>query len=238
MYYNYKQTQVHFQVFGNGTIPIVFLHGWGGSIDSFKFLVPYLNKNFKVLIIDFPPFGFSEEPKETFAINDYATLTQEIIISQGFDCPILVGHSFGGRVAIILASKGLCKSLILTSAAGLKPKRGIKYYIKVLKHKFCKFFKIKYNGGSKDYKALSPKMKKTFVNIVSTYLEKYAIHINVPTILFWGKKDKDTPFYMAKRLKKLIKTSEIISFKKSGHFCYIQNWKIFVMVINSFAGVN
>lgn len=238
MYYTYKSTQVHFQIYGNGIVPIVFLHGWGGSNDSFKFLIPYLNKNYKALIIDFPPFGFSEEPKEEFTIFDYANLTQEIIANQGFQNPILVGHSFGGRVAIILASKGLCKSLILTSAAGLKPKRGIKYYYRVLKHKFCKLFRIKHKAGSKDYMALSLKMKKTFVNIVSTYLDKYAIHINVPTILFWGKKDKDTPFYMAKRLKKLIKTSEIISFKKSNHFCYIQNWKIFIMIINSFAGVN
>ena len=76
----------------------------------------------------------------------------------------------------------------------------------VLKHKFCKKFNIKHKSGSKDYLALSSKMKKTFVNIVSTYLEKYAIHICVPTILFWGKKDKETPFYMAKRLNKLIKT--------------------------------
>ena len=63
-------------------------------------------------------------------------------------------------------------------------------------------------------------MKKTFLNIVNTNLEKYAININVPTILFWGLNDKETPFYMAKRLKRLVKDCEIIAvvqMRDDGH---------------------
>ena len=235
MYHTYKQTQVYYEIIGNGDIPIVFLHGWGGSTQSFSFICKRLTFNYKALFIDFPPFGKSEEPQCDFTIFDYSEMVSQIMEINGFNNPCIVGHSFGGRVAILLASKNVAKNVILISSAGMKVRHGIKYYLKIYKHKIFKKLHIKNNGGSSDYKALSSNMRKTFVNIVTTNLEKYAINIKVPTILFWGKKDKDTPFYMAKRLKKLIADCEIIAFNKSGHFCYIENCETFVNVINHFA---
>lgn len=235
MYHEYKNTKVNYKVIGNGMTAIVFLHGWGGNIKSFEFIVNCLCFDYKAVLIDFPPFGESETPNSDFTIFDYEKLVIEIMNKENITSPIIVGHSFGGRVAILLASSGNCKKLILTASAGLKPKRSIKYKFKIVKKKICNKLGLKYNCGSADYNALPKNMKKTFVNIVTTYLEKYAININVPTILFWGKKDKDTPFYMAKRLQRLIKDSEIIAFKNSGHFCYINNLKSFIAVINFFA---
>ena len=81
-------------------------------------------------------------------------------------------------------------------------------------------------------------MKKTFVNIVNTFLEKYVININIPTIIFWGQKDKETPLYMAKRFKRLIKNSELVIIKNAGHFAYLQDLNTFVNVLNLFASPN
>ena len=234
MEYVYKGTKVFYKIIGDGGCQVVFLHGWGGSSDSFSFICPHLDFNYKALFIDFPPFGESGEPIEPFTIFDYSNIVEDIMTQNGFIKPLIVAHSFGGRVAIILGSRGIAGKLVLTASAGLKPRRGLLYHIKVCKYKFLKKIGIKTDAGSSDYRQLSPIMKKTFVNIVSTNLEKYAIHINVPTILFWGKKDKDTPFYMAKRLKKLIPDCEIIASSKLGHFCYIENYLQFVAVINSF----
>lgn len=232
MIYAYKNTKVYYEIFGEGNTPIVFLHGWGGNTKGFNFITPKLTFNYRAMFIDFPPFGNSEEPSVPFDMFDYATMVKEIIAKERFENCILVGHSFGGRVAIILASEGIASKLILTSSAGMKPKRGLKYYLKLYKYKLCKKLGFVSNSGSSDYKKLSPVMKKTFVNIVNTHLEQYASKINVPTILFWGEKDDQTPLYMAKRLKKLISDSEIISFKKSGHFAYIENIASFVAIIN------
>lgn len=234
MFYTYKAINIYYEIVGNGTIPIVFLHGWGGSTESFKFLCNRLTFNYKALFIDFPPFGKSEEPLCEFTIFDYAEITKLIIKECGMEKPILVGHSFGGRVALILAGEKEASKVLLTSSAGMKVKHGIPYYFKVYRHKILKKFGIKSNGGSSDYKNLSQNMRKTFVNIVNTYLEKYAINISVPTLLVWGGKDKDTPMYMAKKLKKLIKGSELIVYKNAGHFCYIENARAFSLILNSF----
>lgn len=236
MYYTYKGTKVHYKIMGKGNIPIVLLHGWGGSTQSFEFICKHLTFNYKALILDFPPFGKSEEPKQNFTIFDYEQIVINIMNINNIKKPIIVGHSFGGRVATLLGSKGLANSLILTASAGMKPRRCLWYYLKVLKHKILKLFGKKAKG-SKDYQNLSANMKKTFSNIVSTFLEEYAINIAVPTILFWGGRDKETPMYMAKRLNKLIKDSKIICFKKADHFCYISHKNSFIAIINHFGKI-
>lgn len=238
MYHIYKGTKIHYQIIGSGEKLLVFLHGWGGCIESFKFICNGLNFSYKALIVDFPPFGNSEEPKCVWTIYDYSNFVSEIIKKEHFENSCIVGHSFGGRVGIILASQGIGNKLILTSSAGMKVKRGLKYYLKVKFYKLCKILKIKNNMGSSDYKHLSSIMKKTFVNIVNTFLEKYAITINVPTLLVWGDQDKDTPMYMARKLKKLISTSELIIFKGASHFAYVEQSYKFSLIVSSFINCN
>lgn len=232
MIVNYLGTKINYSIVGNGRIPIVFLHGWGGSQESFLFICKYLKFDYRAMFIDFPPFGKSKEPKKAFTIFDYANIVKKLIVKENFNNSVIVGHSFGGRVAIILASSGYARSLILTASAGIKPKRNLKYYFRVYSYKVKKLFNKNANGGSKDYKKLSSVMKKTFINVVNEYLEPYAKKITCPTILFWGKKDKDTPLYMAKKLKKLIKDSALLINKNSGHFCYLQDLSKFVAIIN------
>ena len=234
MNYTYKNCSINYEIIGNGDTHFVFLHGWGGSIESFKFIIKYLKGNFSALFIDFPPFGKSEEPQIPFTMMDYANLTLDIIKQNGCKNCILVGHSFGGRVATILASSSICKKLVLVDSAGLKPKRSLKYHLKVLHNKICKKFGSKKPRGSADYKNLSPIMKKTFVNIVTTHLEKYCKQITIPTLIFWGEKDDQTPLYMAKKYKKLINNSELILYKNSGHFAYLENLSSFVATLNYF----
>lgn len=234
MIYNYKGTNIHYELLGNGKTHIVFLHGWGGSIDCFKFTKNYLNQDCSCLFIDFPPFGHSQEPMHVFTMLDYVDFTEQIINICKLKNVILVGHSFGGRVAVILANRQNVKKLFLIDSAGLKPKSTIKYFFKKNLYKLAKKLNIKYNIGSKDYKNLSINMKKIFVNIVNTYLEEYAININIPCIIFWGKKDKETPLYMAKRYNKLIKNSQLIVYKDSGHFSYLDKINEYIAVLNYF----
>ena len=234
MTYFFKTSYINYEVIGNGSNHIVFLHGWGGEINSFKLVCKYLNFDYKALFIDFPPFGKSSEMEIPWTIFDYAEATLNIMRLEKFEQPIIVGHSFGGRVACLLASGGFAKKLMLVDSAGLKPKRSLKFYVKSACNKIKKKLGCKNIKGSKDYNSLSPIMKKTFVNIVNTFLEKYVIHINVPTIIFWGAKDKDTPLYMAKCFKNLIKSCELIVVKNAGHFSYLDDLNTFVKVLNLF----
>lgn len=232
MTYFFKTATVNYEIVGSGKTELVFLHGWGGQINSFKFICDYLQFDYKALFIDFPPFGKSTQMDSPWTIFDYVELTLNIMREHNFNKPIVVGHSFGGRVATLLASGGYVGKLMLVDSAGLKPKRTIKYKLKCTINKLKAKLGAKNIKGSSDYEALSPIMKKTFVNIVNTFLEKYATIIHISTYIFWGANDKQTPLYMAKRFNKLIKNSELVVIKKAGHFAYLDDLNTFVKVLH------
>lgn len=88
--------------------------------------------------------------------------------------------------------------------------------------------------GSKDYRVLSPVMKKTFQNVVN-YDETYLLSdITADTAIFWGDKDKDTPLYMARKLNKKIKSSHLFLLTNAGHFSYLDNSGYFLKILSAF----
>ncbi len=240
---NINGVLINFEYIKKSETTIVFLHGWGGSIESFRLYQNYFLSatNFSLLNIDLPPFNKSEEPPPTFTIYSYYNLILSLLNSLNIKSVHLVGHSFGGRIALLLASfnNKLVKSLTLISAAGIKPRKSLKLRFKILFYKLKKRLlkKHKFNikkVGSKDYQALSPNMKKVFVSIVNEDLAKHLDKIIAPTLIVWDKSDKETPFYMAKKFKRKIKDSEIILFKGGGHFCYIYNSTKLLKILSVF----
>ena len=125
------------------------------------------------------------------------------------------------------------QKLVLVDSAGIKPRRGIKYRLKILMHKILKKFG-KGLKGSKDYRVLSPVMKKTFQNVVN-YDETYLLSdITADTAIFWGDKDKETPLYMARKLNKKIKSSHLFLLTNAGHFSYLDNSGYFLKILSAF----
>ena len=77
-------------------------------------------------------------------------------------------------------------------------------------------------------------MKKTFVSIVNTPLEEYCPQIVARTLIVFGERDSETPVYMAKRLNRLIKNSELVILEGAGHFVFVDREMAFVMVTKNF----
>ena len=215
---------------------VICLHGWGGSTDSFLGLARVLAHKYTVTLVDFCGFGRTPEPSRPYTLDDYVSSLSELIRYYRMESFSLVCHSFGGRVGLKFCYKFgyMVDKLILVDSAGMKPRRKPKYYLSVFRHELLKWLKIQHIAGSGDYRALSPVMKKTFVNIVNERLEPYAEFIKVPTLLIWGNKDKETPVYMGKRLLRLIKGSEMVVFDGCGHFCYTERFSAFVSVVEAF----
>ncbi|NCA93027.1 alpha/beta hydrolase, partial [bacterium] len=203
--------------FGEGK-DIIFLHGWGGSVASFFGAGKDLSKYFRITLLDFYGFGDTPHPNKELFLDDYVSSVIEIIDYYKMSNVILVGHSFGGRVAIKIAAKHgyLLEKIVLVDSAGILPRRGLKYYFKIYFHKLCKKIGIKHLGGSKDYRALPAIMKQTFKNIVNEDLLPLVKKITLPTLLIWGDKDKETPIYMAKLMHKNIIGSGLIIFRGLG----------------------
>lgn len=184
--------------------------------------------------MDFYGFGKSAAEK-AYTLDDYADAVEEIIDAYAMKEVVLVGHSFGGRVAILLASRLKCvKGIVLADSAGMKPKKTVKTLLRRLKYKLRKALGMDTSKcGSKDYRALSGYMKETFKNVVNLYLEDRLGYITCPALLIWGRRDRETPLYMAKRIKKGIKDCGLIILE-GGHYSYLDEYATFLAVLDSY----
>ncbi|MGL5020995.1 MAG: alpha/beta fold hydrolase [Mycoplasmatales bacterium] len=236
---------INYECLGKGN-DIILLHGWGQSIEAFRPTVDFLKKKYKVWSIDLPGFGMSDEPLVGMDIYEYEKLLSSFIEINNIKNPILLGHSFGGRISIIYAAKNNnINKLILTGAAGIKPKRKFSYKFKVYHYKFMKFlcntpFYFQYKNdllstsGSTDYKNASPIMKETLIKVVNEDLTYLLDKIECETLLYWGERDDATPLADGVKMSDLIPNAMITIVNGYGHFAYLENFQDFNDKIDDF----
>lgn len=176
-------------------------------------------------------------PPENWSLCDYTDMTAALLDKLSINRGIIIGHSFGGRVAIDLASRyGRAEKLVLVDAAGLKPRRGIKYRLRAARFRLAKAAgRDTEKYYSPDWRALPLAMRGVFARIVAEDLSSRLTAIDCPTLIIWGRKDKDTPPYMAKRLNKNIKNSKVVLLD-GGHFAYAERHFAFVGAVGDFIG--
>ena len=214
------------------------MHGYLSNKESFIYQIEYFSRFFRVIAIDITSFGGSKPLPFAYSLNDYLQDIIKVIKSLKLTSYHLIAHSFGGRIAIKLAScsEGVNK-LILTGSAGLKPKRNFKYYFKVYLYKIIKGFlssDAKRKFGSSEYRALTGYNKESYYKIVNEYLDKYLNKIDNKTLIIFGGNDLETPPYMAKKLNRGIKNSSLYFIKGAGHFCFLEKPVEFNFIVNEF----
>lgn len=212
----------------------LFLHGWGCNQN---YMLPISNlKNSSSLIIDLPGFGKSKPLSTPYELDDYVEDILLFLLENNITVTHIVAHSFGSKIAIKLAKTLKIKGLILIGPSIYHKVRGPRYYIKVLLYKIIKHFKcldkFSKSMGSKDYKSLDPIMKKTMSNIINESLENQIKTLTIPTLLIFGNKDKITPIYLGKKIKRKIKDCELIILN-GNHFAYLYNQKQTINIIES-----
>lgn len=213
---------------------LVFLHGWGGDIRSFRGAY----NSVKMLGMRVVNIAFPKNVPPDWGIYDYAVYIKNALAALGVEYPVIVGHSFGGRVALILASQKLCKKLVLVDAAGMKPRLSVKKKIKIARYRrSVRRGKPLDGAGSADYNNTDGDGRKVFVRIVNTHLDGLLAYIDCPTLIVWGKSDKDTPPYMARRLHRGIKGSSL-EFMDGGHYSYIDSNYRFIELLTNFVTDN
>ena len=235
-----KQGKMYYYVEGNG-YPIVFLHGWGQSFSTFNNVSNHLKGKFKIIGVDFLGFGKSKEPSVPLSVQDYTEHLSLLLKKLNINNPIIIAHSFGGRIAMRYAKLFNTHTLILIGSAGIKT-RNFQYYIKVYRFKLLKFIykifsKEKYEklintSGSADYRNASLIMKQTLSKVVNYNSKPDMKRIVIDTHLLWGVYDKETPYENCVKMHKLIKSSRIITFYNSGHFLYQDEEKKFIFTID------
>lgn len=245
---NIRGTQLFYTVEGEG-MPVILMHGWGCNHSTLKSIEAQLTPGFKVYNVDFPGFGGSNEPSAVWGVEEYTSLIEDFARQEHIESPILLGHSFGGRVGILFASRNKVHKLILVDAAGVKPRRSLRYYYKVYSYKAIKhallFFLGKKRGetalnsyrakvGSSDYSNASPMMRAILSKVVNEDLKSVMPRIACPTLLIWGANDTATPLADAKIMEKLIPDAGLVSFDGVGHYSFLENPYQFAAVLKSF----
>ena len=247
-FFTYHSVRLHYTDCGEGH-PLLLLHGWGCNTTTFSAIHPFLEARFRVLTLDFAGFGQSDEPHEVWGVEEYTRSVEALAKAEGIENPILIGHSFGGRVSIVYASRNKTQKIILVDAAGVKPRRSLSYYRKVYTFKLLKRIlplvvgrkraeamieARRSKAGSSDYNQASPMMRAILSKCVNEDLCHLMPKIEAPTLLFWGEKDTATPLADAKRMEKLIPDAGLVTVAGAGHFAFLENTPLFLRVAESF----
>jgi pimeloyl-ACP methyl ester carboxylesterase len=205
---------------------ILFLHGWGGAGGSFAPVAKYFSNFYNTLSPDMPC-----PPADIWTLDDYVSYIEDILQKNSVTRCHIVAHSFGARVAVLLAARnpGLTDKMVVTGGAGLKPRFNLCVWLKI---KLYKVFKL--GAGSRDYRELTANGKTTFQNIVTRDLAPEIAALTVPTLLIYGGRDKATPPYMAAAWAKLCRTAEYKIYPKYGHFAYLDNLPAFIHDVQEF----
>ncbi len=232
---------------------ILLLHGWGSSIDAWAMLRREFAGGFRLVALDFPGFGGSDMPPEPWAVEDYARFTLAFMEKLGLQDPILVGHSFGGRVIMKLAGTGRVHppKIILIDAAGIQPKKTLRQKARQRSFKITKWFltlpglrshtdalldRARRHYGSADYNNAPEILRKTLVKVVNEDLSHHLPHIEVPTLLIYGENDTATPVADAKKIEGLIPDAGLCIIQGAGHFSFVERPYQVHRILHSFLG--
>lgn len=216
--------------------PLILLHGWGVDSRIFRQLIKSLADRFCVYSIDLPGFGRTAPPSQDWGVFEYSSLVKHFIISEDLRGVFLLGHSFGGRIAIVLAATDpqMISKLILVDSAGFRTtSRKVKSALltcaakvfsilfpfrrvtrQILKPYFYKTI------GNYDY-LRSGTLKLIFGRVINRDLTEFVKRISMPTLIIWGEDDKETPLQFARKLNSLIPMSELFIVAQADHFPFV-----------------
>ena len=246
--YTYEGIELGYSIEGQGDT-IILLHGWGCDRNIWKATREMLSNHFQVVAVDFAGFGLSSEPQSVWGVEEYTRSIEALVKELGIERPMLMGHSFGGRVSILYASRNEVKSIILTDAAGVKPRRTLSYYRKVYTFKLMKHLlplligrrkaqmlieQRRSKSGSSDYNRATPMMRAILSKCVNEDLCHLMPKVAAPVLLFWGDKDTATPLRDAEIMRRLMPDAGLVVAQGAGHFAMLEQPELWMATIKSF----
>lgn len=217
---------------------VVMLHGWGADLSSFEVLAGMLTPSYRVIRLDLPGFGDSEQPLSDWHIADYANCVAAFLQKLGVSkVHALLGHSFGGRISIKAVGTGLItpEHVVLVGSAGVRQSQTLRNRVYKAVAKTGKAVtslpglsalqprlrKALYtSAGSTDYLQAGT-MKQIFLHTINEDLQADAANITVPTILIWGKNDTETTLAQGEKLASCIPNARLFSIEGAGHYAFI-----------------
>ena len=244
--------KIAYKFTGEGDETAVILQGWGTSYPLYDVVAKALQPKYRVLQFDLPGFGASQEPPESWTVDQFTDFFIKLMEALEIKKAVLIGHSYGGRMIIKMAARDNLPfeidRIVLIDSAGVMPKRSFKQKVKIFRYKILKKilnFKPVYmifselielwktTQGSEDYRNATPIMKGCLVKAVNEDLTHLFEKNKYDTLLIWGDKDEATPLSDGKLMEKLMPSAGLAVIPGTGHFSFAENVPVFTGIIRA-----
>ena len=238
---------------GKGEKVAVVCQGWATNFEMYEIVANAISDDYEVILFDFPGFGKTPEPEESWSVDEYASFFIDFLRALNVEEVTLIGHSYGGRVIIEVASNDAFKErvqqIVLIDSAGVMPQRSNFAKFKTATFKAWKkvvtfpaihsLFPevIDYwisKKGSEDYRNATPVMKGALVKAVNYNQKHLMASIDAPTLLIWGENDGATPVSDGKIMEEEFQDASLVVMKGVGHFSYAEDPQEFVTILRAF----
>jgi pimeloyl-ACP methyl ester carboxylesterase len=232
---SYLDGRVFAEVADGGGPLIVGLHGWGRDHRDFSGVLG----GYPHLLIDLPGFGASPPPTSTWGAADYAdcvaaVLGEHAAATPPAQPPVVIGHSFGGRVAVCLAASrpDLVRALVLCGVPLLRSPRegkapvGYRLGRKARQMGLLserRFEAMRRARGSADYNAAIGVMRSVLVRVVNESYDAELAATRCPVALLWGGNDRAVPPSMVEKAGRLLTaptTADVV--EGAGHDVHLE----------------
>lgn len=232
---------INYKVFGDkNKKDILILHGWGQSAKDWEKVAIRLGQKYRIFVPDLLGFGSFKKGEINYSFEDYLSFVSSLIKKFKLKNYILIGHSFGGKLAIAHTSKNnsAVSKLILISPSGIE-ERGVFTRLKIILIKIFKFlpwtnaFKGVAYLYSYDYKTAG-KLLPTFKRVAPIKVDKEAKKISSDTLIIWPERDEQVNLKWSKKLKRLIPGSELRVLWKANHSPHITDPDRLLRIINEY----
>jgi non-heme chloroperoxidase len=219
--YNQQTLDISYEIINpHAKVDLIVLHGWGSNKNLMKQTFSPFMDSFRHIYIDMPGFGNST-CNSALKTTDYARVVELLMIHLNASKDIILGHSFGGKVALLLEPK----VLVLVASAGIFIPKPLKIRAKIALFKLLKIFglaKFRELFVAQDAKQLSEHMYQTFKNVVDEDFSQEFAEFGGKALLCWGKEDTATPLSSAKKIDSLIKDSTLEVYE-GDHYFFMKN---------------
>lgn len=231
----YKTYLIEYEyLFDDHTKTLLLLHGWGGNKDSFSAVKRFFKSSYNILSLSLPPLNlYQAKTDSTIPLDmyDYKNIVSNILRLLNLDNVIIICHSFGFRVSLMLATTNIhIEKIIVTGGAGIKLKPNFLKKLNGQSHTILLKSHPEYFNrfASNEYTQLSNIDRQTFKNIVNFDLTNHIKILTCPAFAFWGKNDDATPIKMFKILKTLKPDIKYKIIPDGNHFCYLEHSSLFI----------
>ena len=213
---------------------LVWLHGWGNDHRFMLPLAEYFSDDFENYVLDLPGAGNSTTPDSEWGIREYAKAVHEWLKTLEDKPTYFIGHSFGGKLSVVLAGEypENVAGIVLIAGVGLKVRRSLLLRTKIfiIKHLaivarlveriFHVNLRERFGGivGSRDYKNSNGVMRRILIKSVNELVYEYARKVKVPALILYGSQDTVTPPYMGEEFSMLIKNSKFVLLPGFNHY--------------------